>query len=96
MYEDVGLVSTHILLSWFSSEGIGVSSRLVLSNIVTIGWCLHVLLSWFLVKEIGVSIRLVLTIFVTVGWCLKTFINISLWFYPDWVSTLNSMHCDFI
>jgi hypothetical protein len=60
MYAYLGLVSTHILLSWCSSEGIGVSNRLVLANIVTIGWCLHVLLSLCSVKEIGISSRLVL------------------------------------
>jgi hypothetical protein len=61
VYEDIGLVSTHILLSWCSGEGIGVSSRLVLANIVTVGWCLQVLLSWCSVEEIGVSSRLVPT-----------------------------------
>jgi hypothetical protein len=40
VYEDIGLVSAHILLSWCSSEGIGISNRLVLGNIVTLGWYL--------------------------------------------------------
>jgi hypothetical protein len=61
VYEYIGLVSTHILLSWCSGEGIGVSNRLVLANIVTVGWCLQVLLSWCSVEEIGVSSRLVPT-----------------------------------
>jgi hypothetical protein len=52
-------VSTYIFFNWCSGEMIGVSSKLVLSNIVTIGWCLHVLLSWCSVEEIGVSSRLV-------------------------------------
>jgi hypothetical protein len=30
-----------MLLSWCSIKGIGVSSRLVPTNIVTVGWCLH-------------------------------------------------------
>jgi hypothetical protein len=61
MYEYLGLLCTHIFLSWFSGEGIGVSNNFVLANIVTIGWCLQVLLSWCLIEEIGVSSRLVPT-----------------------------------
>jgi hypothetical protein len=62
VYEDIGLVSTHIFLSWCSSEWIGVSNRLVLTNIFIVGWFLHVLLSWCLVEDIGASSRLVLHI----------------------------------
>jgi hypothetical protein len=57
MYEYIGLVSIHILLIWCLGEWIGVSSRLVLANIVTVGTYLQVLLSWCLVEEIDVSRR---------------------------------------
>jgi hypothetical protein len=56
-------MSKHIFLSWSLCEGIDVSNRLVLANVVTVGWFLQVLLSWCLVEEIGVSIRLVPTYF---------------------------------
>jgi hypothetical protein len=37
----VGWCVHNILLSWCSIEEIGVSSRLVLTRFVTIGWCLQ-------------------------------------------------------
>jgi hypothetical protein len=52
VYEDLRLVPIQVLLSWCSTEEIGVS----------VGWCLHnILLSWCSTEEIGVSSRLVPT-----------------------------------
>jgi hypothetical protein len=60
---------TQVLRTWFSTEGIGVSRRLALANIVTIGWFLQKLLIWFSGEGIGISFMLVHVKIVTC-WCL--------------------------
>jgi hypothetical protein len=47
----------------------GVCSRLLPTNIESIGWCLHVLISWCSSERISVSFRLVPVNIVTY-WCL--------------------------
>jgi hypothetical protein len=82
MYEDLGLVSTHIFLSWCSGEGIGVSNKLILANIITLGWFLQVLLSWSSIEEISVFSRLVPTSSL-VGAQLRRLVSLVGWFLQN-------------